>query len=127
MTKRADPKTPPPVPADVDAYLEKLGLPPETRAYAKYLYPSPGIETEAQQLEREREQAQKVDRVRHLSELVRHALAGRDGASVREAVRQVLADRSLDRTAQLEQCGRIIERNRAAQKAKPTPRGRYAP
>jgi len=122
-----DPKKPPPVPPDVERYLDKLGLPPETRAYAKYLYPSPGVETEAQQLEREREQAQKVERLRHLSELVRHAVAGRDGAAVREAVSQVLADKSLDRTAQLEQCGRIIERNRAAQKAKPPTRGRYAP
>lgn len=125
--KGVDHRHPPPVPADAAKHLEKLGLPPETLAYAKFLFPDSRIETEAQQLEREREQAQKVERLRHLGELVRHALDGADGASVREAVRQVLADHGLDRTAQIEQCGRIIERHRAAQKAKPTNRGRYAP
>lgn len=113
--KHANPKTPPPVPADVERYLERLGLPPETRAYAKFLFPTAATE--------------RVERLRNLSELVRHALEGREGAAVKAAVQQVLDDKSLGRVAQLEQCGRIFEKRRATQRhvTQTPPRGMFAP
>lgn len=125
----ADPRKPPPVPPDVEQHLSNLeGLHPDTRAYLKFLFPDAATESEAQRLDRERDQAVRVEHLRTLSELTRAALAGNYGAVTRSAVRQVLADKSIDRAEQLEQCGRIIEQQRAEEaKANQTPRGRYAP
>lgn len=124
-----DPRKAPPVPPAVDRYLEQLdGLHPETRAYLKFLFPSEQEQAAAQRLEQERQQTERVERLRHLSELARGALDGRYGAVIRAAVRQVLADQSIDRAEQLEQCGRIIDKQRAEEAKNQRPeRGKYAP
>lgn len=128
MPKTADPRKPPPVPADVERQLLELeGLHPDTRAYLKYLFPDPSTETAAQQEARELEQAARVERLRTLSELARAAAAGDYGAVTRTAVRQVLDDKTLKREEQLEQCGRIIERQRAEEAKNKPQRGKYAP
>ncbi len=126
--RTADPRNPPPVPAEAEQHLNKLGVDAETLAYMKFLFPDPATETQAQQEARELEQAKRVERLRTLDELVRAAVAGDYGAVTRAAVRQVLADQSTPRTEQLEQCGRIIEKQRAADaKTKQATRGKYAP